>query len=169
MGVLNEAGSKHGMDAIALLAHEDFRSTGLDRPIHLAVEVKSLKLHMKHLKREGLFLIDSSFDYSSIDESFFRKCINNPIYIYQISSGIGTMQTPQLSRECSLKDVSSDKKLESRVLNSFELSSDSPSLAPTREKHESSLDSIHRSCQNPVHCYDLVELRDFLLCRSHWH
>ena len=42
IGDWNEGKSNHGMDIIALLAHEEIRSTGLRFTIRLAVEVNSL-------------------------------------------------------------------------------------------------------------------------------
>ena len=42
MGVLNGMGLKHKMHVIALFLHEYLRSTCLNLPILLAVEVKSL-------------------------------------------------------------------------------------------------------------------------------
>ena len=56
------------MDTITILAHGDLRRTGLNLPIRLAVEVKLLQFYLNHLKEEGQLSIDSSFDYSSIDE-----------------------------------------------------------------------------------------------------
>ena len=68
MGVLKDATSKHGMDSIALLEHEELRTTYLSIPIRLDVEVNSLQFYLKHLQEKGLFSIDGSVDYSSIDE-----------------------------------------------------------------------------------------------------
>ena len=107
-------------------------------------EQQTLQFYLKHFQEEGLLSIDSSFDCLSIDGSVFRKFINNPFSIYQISSGIDTRTFPLTSIKCSLKDVSSDNKLESKVPNSSNLNSDHPSLESTHEKSNSFLDSIHR-------------------------
>ena len=80
MSVLRETSSKHGIDAIALLYHEEVleiiakaRNQGTNIPYYLRGHVKSLQLYLKNLQEKGLFSIDSSFDYSSIDGSNFRN------------------------------------------------------------------------------------------------
>ena len=109
MVVLNDATSKHGMKAMALLEHEELYSTYLSVPIRMAVEVNSLQFYLKNFQEKGTFSIDGSFDYSSIDESAFRNYINHPTSILQISSGIDDWPIPLPSRKCSLKDFSSNK------------------------------------------------------------
>ena len=52
MIVLNDIASKHGTDATSILPHEDLRITGLNLPIHIAVEFKSLQFHLKNLKEK---------------------------------------------------------------------------------------------------------------------
>ena len=64
--------------------------------VYLSVEVKSLQFYLKHFQEEGMFSIDGSFDYSSIDESVFRNLISHPTSIHQISSGIDTRPIPHL-------------------------------------------------------------------------
>ena len=66
---------------------------------HLAVEVKSLHFYLKNLQEKGLLSIDSSFDYSSIDESVFRNFVNYPTSTHQISSRIDTITVPSPSRK----------------------------------------------------------------------
>ena len=94
MWVLNDMVSMHGMDTIVLWPREDLHIRGLILLIHLAVEVKSLQFYLKHLQEKELFLIDVSLDYSSIDESFFRKFINDATAIHQIRSGMETRTVP---------------------------------------------------------------------------
>ena len=81
--------------------------------------------------------INDSLDYSSIDESIFRKFVNHANAIFQISSKMDTRNILPPSRNCSLKDVLSDNKLEAMVLNFSDLNSDFTSLASTF------MDSIH--------------------------
>ena len=81
MSALRDISSNHGTDAIALLPHEDLRSTGLNIHILLTVEVKLLQFYLKHLQEEGIHSIDDSFDYSSIDESILRRLVNHPTII----------------------------------------------------------------------------------------
>ena len=96
IGVLNDATSKHGMDAIALLKCEELLSTCLSVHVRLDVEVNSLQLYLKHFQEKEMFSIDSSFDYYSIDESAFRKFIDCPTSILQISSGACNRPIPHL-------------------------------------------------------------------------
>ena len=125
MSISKDIASKHGMGAIALFLRECLRSIGLNLPIRLGVEFKSLQFHIKHLQEKGL---DGSFDCSSIDDSVLRKCVNHPTAIHQISSGIDTRPITLPSRKCSLKDV-----LSNRTSNSSDHNNYSPSLALTRE------------------------------------
>ena len=81
MSVVSDIDSKVGVEAIALLSCEDLRSIGTNLPFCLAVEFKSLQLHLHHLQEEVLFSIDDSCDYSSIDESVCRNLMNHPTVI----------------------------------------------------------------------------------------
>ena len=84
MSFLRNIDSKHGMGTIALLPCKDLRITGFNLPIRLAVKVKSLQFYLKYLQEEGLFSIDGSFDCLSIDESVFRKIINDLTSIFKL-------------------------------------------------------------------------------------
>ena len=128
MSLLSDVELKNEKEAIALFSHEDLRSSSLSLTICVAVEVTSLQLYPNHLQEKGMLSIDGSFDYSSIDESVFRNFINDPTAIFQISSEMKTTHIPKHSREYSLKDFLIGSKLESRVSNSSDLNSDSPSL-----------------------------------------
>ena len=94
MIVLNDIASNHGTDAISILPREDLRSAGLRLHIHLVVEVNSLQFYLNNLQDKGLFLVDGSFDNSSMDEPVFRKFIIDPATIHQIISGMGTPPIP---------------------------------------------------------------------------
>ena len=50
MSILSDLASKHALDAIALLLHECLRRKGLNLPIRLAMEVKSIKFCLQQLQ-----------------------------------------------------------------------------------------------------------------------
>ena len=71
---------KDGEDAVVFLSFEELReikaqsdNQAKNLPTYLFSEMKLLQFYLKHLQEKGLFSIDGGFDYSSIDESEFRK------------------------------------------------------------------------------------------------
>ena len=138
------------MDATDVLTREDIRSTDMNLPFCLDVKVKSLQFCLKCFQEKGLLSIDGSFECSSIEELIFRKFINEPTTIYQISSGMDTRPVPLPSRKCSLKDVLSDSASSFSDLNSY-----FPSLASILEESDSFLDSIQRASSSLSENYDI--------------
>ena len=101
MSVLSDIASKHRTYDIALLSHEELRGIiakeskqDINLPHYLRGHVKSLQFCLKNLQEKGLFSLDGSFDYSSIDESDFRNFWMDPDCMFQISSGRDTRPVP---------------------------------------------------------------------------
>ena len=49
ISILRDIASKNGADCMALFPYKDLHITGLNLPIHLSVEVKSIQFYLKHL------------------------------------------------------------------------------------------------------------------------
>ena len=98
MKILSDVASKHVTCAIVLLSHEELSEIlrkikskanmqGTNHHFHLSGDVRSLQFYLSNLKEKRMFSLDSSFDYSSIDESDFRNFWKYPDCIVQISNG----------------------------------------------------------------------------------
>ena len=101
MSFLRDVASKDGMQSIVLFSYRELRSIkakagkqGTNIPSYLLGDVKSLQFYLKNLQEKGMFSLDGIFDYSSIDESDFRKSVNEPASMLQISSGRDTQTYP---------------------------------------------------------------------------
>ena len=86
--ILSGIDLKHGLDAISLLPCEDIHITRENLPFYIVADDKSRQFHLNYFQEKGLYSIDDRFEYSFIDESIFRKFVNNPTSISQIFSGM---------------------------------------------------------------------------------
>ena len=81
--ILTRKWSKDGTDAMVLLPWKELREMQHENLCfyHLR-KIKSLQFYMKNFQEKGLFSLDGSFDYSTIDDPEFRKFINDPTSIH---------------------------------------------------------------------------------------